>query len=198
MLARHGYGVLVYDSRGRGQSEGSPNALGWGWQKDVAAAIDYLDARPDVAAGRIAGLGLSTGADVLIQVAGHDRRLKAVVADGATGESFADYRNLQGVGLDTPYWWTLYAAARVLSGASPGVPLEQAVARVSPTPLLLIAAGKDAPFELDFNRIYARAAREPFELWELPDVGHTAALRELPAEYERRVVSFFNRALLRR
>jgi hypothetical protein len=31
LLARHGYGVLLYDARGRGKSEGQQNAFGWGW-----------------------------------------------------------------------------------------------------------------------------------------------------------------------
>ena len=69
------------------------------------------------------------------------------------------------------------------------------LARVSPTPLLLIATGGSLPAEVDFNRIYAEAAREPVEHWELPDVDHTAALRERPEEYERRVVGFLDRAL---
>ena len=30
MLARHGYGVLLFDRRGEGRSEGEPNAWGWG------------------------------------------------------------------------------------------------------------------------------------------------------------------------
>ena len=29
MLARHGYGVLMLDMRGQGESEGDPNAFGW-------------------------------------------------------------------------------------------------------------------------------------------------------------------------
>ena len=33
MLARHGYGVLLYDARGRGRSEGRQNAWGWGWNE---------------------------------------------------------------------------------------------------------------------------------------------------------------------
>ena len=49
--------------------------------------------------------------------------------------------------------------------------------------------------EIEFNRVYARAAREPVDLWELPDVGHTAAIRERAAEYERRVIGLFDRAL---
>jgi hypothetical protein len=44
--------------------------------------------------------------------------------------------------------------------------------------------------------LYAAAAREPVELWDLPDVSHTAAIRERPEEYERRVIGFFRNALL--
>jgi hypothetical protein len=196
LLGRHGYGVLVYDSRGRGESEGSPVAMGWGWEKDVEGALTFLRQRPDVDPERIGGLGLSTGADVLFEVASEHRTLKAVVADGATAESFADYRELSGLDEAAPYWWTMYTAARVLSGSSPGEPLKELVQRVSPTPLLLIATGRDLPAERDFNRIYADAAREPVELWDLPDVDHTAAVRQRPREYERRVVGFFDRALL--
>jgi fermentation-respiration switch protein FrsA (DUF1100 family) len=87
-------------------------------------------------------------------------------------------------------------AERILSGQSPGEPLKDLVAKVSPTPLLLIATGRSLPVELGFNRIYAEAAREPSELWELPDVNHTAAIRERPEEYERRVVGFFDKWLL--
>jgi predicted alpha/beta hydrolase len=45
LLARHGYGVLLYDARGRGESEGSPNAFGWGWDEDVAGALAFLRER---------------------------------------------------------------------------------------------------------------------------------------------------------
>jgi uncharacterized protein len=198
LLARHGYGVLLYDSRGRGESEGSPVSFGWGWQEDVAGALEFLRAQPDVDDRRIGGLGLSTGADVLIEVAAEDKSLEALVADGATNESFADYRNLSGLDASAPFFWTLYTAARVLSGESPGRPLQDLVAEVSPTPLLLVATGASIPQELVYGRLYAAAAKEPVELWELPDVHHTAAIRERRAEYERRVVGFFDRALAAR
>ena len=42
MLARHGYGVLLFDRRGEGRSEGEPNGLGWGGDEDIKAAIAYL------------------------------------------------------------------------------------------------------------------------------------------------------------
>src|SRR4029453_2345009 len=38
MVARHGYGVLLYDARGRGESDGSENNYGWDWSKDISGA----------------------------------------------------------------------------------------------------------------------------------------------------------------
>jgi hypothetical protein len=35
-------------------------------------------------------------------------------------------------------------------------------------------------------------------LWTFPGAGHTAGLRERPAEYERRVIGFLDRDLQRR
>ena len=48
MLARHGYGVLLYDARGRGESEGSENNYGWDWSKDISGALAFLRERDDV------------------------------------------------------------------------------------------------------------------------------------------------------
>jgi fermentation-respiration switch protein FrsA (DUF1100 family) len=195
LLARHGYGVLLYDARGRGESEGTPNGFGWGWEKDVAGALAFVGKRADVDPGRIGALGLSTGADVVIEVAAERKSVRAVVADGASGRSFADHLALDGANIRTPLLWSMYTAAEVFSGSSPGPPLEDLVARISPTPLLLISGGQ-GNFEREFNLSYAQAAREPVELWDLPDVDHTKAIEERPAQYERRVVAFFDRALL--
>ena len=198
LLARHGYGVLVYDSRGRGESEGSHNGFGWDWEKDVGGALDFLHERPDVDPERIGGIGLSTGAEVLLEVAPERRDLRAVVADGLTARSFDDYRNLDGLTEAAPFYWTMMAGARVFSGSSPGPALEELAAEVSPTPLLLVSTGVGIATEIDFNRLYAEAAREPVELWELPDVRHTAAVRERPDEYEERVIGFLDEALAQR
>lgn len=191
MLARHGYGVLVYDSRGRGESEGGPNAYGWDWPKDVQGAIAFLRDRPEVDDDRIGGLGLSTGADVLIEVGARSGALKAIVADGATGRSEDD---TLGDPLTTASFTAMFAAVRVLTGSKPGPPLEELVADVAPTPLLLVSAGL-FPVEREFNLKYARAAGAGAELWDLRDVHHTSAVRERAAEYERRVVGLFEDAL---
>jgi hypothetical protein len=103
LLVRHGYGVLLHDARGRGRSEGVQNAYGWGWPKDVAGAIGFLKTRDEVEPERIGALGLSTGADILIQVAGQGTDLKAVVADGTYAGSFEDGRRITGIGAITPF-----------------------------------------------------------------------------------------------
>ncbi|MDQ3867375.1 MAG: alpha/beta fold hydrolase [Actinomycetota bacterium] len=201
LFARHGYGVLLYDARGRGESEGTPNALGWEWEKDVDGALAYLAGRGDVDDGQIGALGLSTGADVLLEAAADQRQIKAVVAEGASIRSFEDYRN---AGLDAlaPFSLVLMTAVRVFSGSAPGEPLAELVREISPTPLLFIAGGRGATGpgggEYGLAQLYANAAREPVEFWGLPEGRHTAAIRERPEEYERRVVGFFDDALLDR
>lgn len=193
MLARHGYGVLLYDARGRGESDGTPNNYGWDWAKDVAGALAFLKRRDDVDPDRIGALGLSTGADVLIEVAATRQDLVAVVADGAAAGSFEDWRRLRGTELGLPPGWLMFTTMRVLSGDPPGPPLEDLIARVS-SPTLLISAGEDE--EYDFNVLYDKAARGPVEHWNLPHAHHTAAIREAARSYERRVTAFFDGVLL--
>jgi uncharacterized protein len=194
LLVRRGYGVLLHDARGRGNSEGAQNAYGWGWPKDVAGAIGFLKTRDEVDPERIGALGLSTGADVLIQVAGQGTDLTAVVADGTYAGSFEDTQRIMGLGAITPFTALEFATVSVTSGTTPGPVLEDTIKRIA-SPMLLVAAGPD---EKDAGEVYDRAAGDrPVDVWYLPDVGHTAAIREAAPEYEERVTAFFDSALAR-
>ena len=53
MLGLHGYGVLLFDRRGEGESEGDPNVFGWGGERDLLGAAAYLRSRPDLDGSRI-------------------------------------------------------------------------------------------------------------------------------------------------
>jgi uncharacterized protein len=194
MLARRGYGVLVYDARGSGESGGAYNDYGWGWPKDVAGAIAFVKARPDVDPHRVGALGLSTGADVIVQVAAKRRDLAAVVADGTAAGSFEDWHRLRGADVGIVPGWVMFTSMRVLSGSRPGPPLEDLVKQLE-SPTLLISAGTAE--ERDFSRLYERAARGRLEHWNLPDAQHTHAIRSHAVEYERRVGEFFDRSLTR-
>jgi uncharacterized protein len=192
MLARHGYGVLVYDARGRGESEGMENNYGWDWPKDVAGAMDFLRGRDDVDPKRIGALGLSTGADVLIEVAAKRGDVAALVTDGAAAGSFEDWHHLRGTDIGTAPGWLMFKTMHVLSGDAPGPPLEDLVTRIE-APTLLISAGTAE--ERDFNDLYERAATGRVDHWNLPGADHTRAIRQEPAAYEKRVVGLFDRAL---
>jgi uncharacterized protein len=201
MLARHGYGVLLFDRRGEGRSEGEPNSWGWSGQRDVYAAIDYLRTRPDVDPRRIGGIGLSVGGEMMIEAAAKDRRLAAVVSEGAGARAFSDAMDLPGgdpVGraLGAIASGAKTAAISVFANQTPPANLKDLAGRIAPRPVMLIA-DPDSGHGEELSRGYYRAAGEPKTLWEIPGAGHVNGIAAQPAQYERRVVGFFDRALRR-
>lgn len=197
MLARHGYGVLLFDRRGEGASEGEPNAWGWGGWRDVDAAIGWLRRRPDVDPDRIGGIGLSVGGEMMLETAARTRRLAAVVSEGAGSRTFSEDQDYDLRGVDAVLS-ALVSASRTAATAvfsdQPPPPNLRALARRIRQPLLLIAAPNSGHGE-ELNRGYARAAGGPATLWELPESRHVGGIQARPAEYERRVVRFFDAAL---
>jgi hypothetical protein len=196
MLARHGYGVLLLDRRGEGESEGDFNGLGWNGEKDLAAALAFLRRRLDVERGRIGGLGLSVGGELLLQTAARHRALAAVVSEGAGIRSLREQMHTPGRARWLSPWLVTTAATAVLSGDSPPPDLAGLVPRIAPHPVFLIYAAHGQGGE-ELNPTYYAAARPPKALWKVPDGGHTGGLMAHPREYERRVIGFFDRALLR-
>jgi predicted alpha/beta hydrolase len=63
VLARHGYGALLTDTRGHGRSGGHAMDFGWWGGRDIAAAVSFLSRQPSVRAGQIAVLGESMGGE---------------------------------------------------------------------------------------------------------------------------------------
>jgi len=195
MLARRGYGVLLFDRRGEGRSEGQPNGWGWGGDRDVKGALAFLERR---GIDRIGGLGLSVGGELMLEVAAESDTLDAVVSDGAGARTMgdeldADLRWHDRVGAAISYGLRDLALA-IETGERPPPRLDRLARRIA-QPALLIAA-PNSPNGERLNRRYARSASA--ELWEIPESGHIGGIRARPAEYQRRVAGFFDRALLAR
>ena len=198
MLIRHGYGVLLFDRRGEGQSQGDRNMYGWSGDKDLLGAVAFLQGQPDVHQGRIGGLGLSVGGEMLLQTAAERSGLKAVVSEGAGRRSLLEHLHIPTLGAVQKWltpWIAQTGALMVMSNASPPPYLGDLVARIAPRPILLIYSGHGLDDE-SLNRVYYADAHQPKTLWEVPRGGHTGALQAVPVEYEARVVSFFDHALL--
>ena len=192
MLVRHGYGVLLFGGRGTGNSEGTVNSYGWGREKDAAAALDYLATRPDVRPGRVGALGLSTGADMAIDIAARRADVQAVVADGTAAIGYEDVKRFTHNPAMRLNLWVQFKTIEVIQGRSgPKASLADQIAR-SRAPTLLVAAGSP---EKGWGELYDRAGGDRSEVWYLPHATHTAALRQYPREYERRVLGFFDERL---
>ena len=199
MLIRHGYGVLLFDRRGEGASDGDPNLFGWDGDRDVHAAVDYLRSRPDVDPDRIGAIGLSVGGEMLLEAAAESDALKAVVSEGASARSVRDDWANPG-GADKIGQVVLGAGITVgtalFSNGTPPETLERYAARIAPRAVYFVYA-QTVPGEQEPNESFYAAAGAPKGIWAVPSGGHMDAVEAHPAEYERRVVGFLDEALLR-
>jgi dipeptidyl aminopeptidase/acylaminoacyl peptidase len=199
VLARHGYGVLLFDARGMGRSGGRAMNRGWYGDRDVIGALDFLEGQPGVDSARLGALGESMGGEEAIGAMAADERLRAVVAEGATNRVASDLSWLSddyGVrgyvqeGLNH----VADALTNVLTPASPPRTLRAAVRVAAPRPVLLITAGRVADERLAARHI-AAASPSSVSTWDVRDASHTGGLRTATTEWERRVAGFFDDAL---
>jgi len=198
MLVRHGYGVLLFDRRGEGKSEGDSNLLGWGGDKDILAAVEFLKARPDVEPGRIGGLGLSVGGELMLQAAAETDELGAVVSEGAgtrqLSEQLEEFHGFERA-LNAPGFLFMTAGTALFSSTAPPPNLTDLAPRIT-QPLFVIWAPNGGNIEHMSKEYYELAGSSSKQIWAMPTAKHVGGIRDQPREYERRVVGFFDQALL--
>lgn len=194
MLNRAGFGVLAFDFRAHGRSDGDMVSLGYHERQDLLGAVDWLQAR---GVTRVGVLGFSMGGAVALSTAPLHPLIRVVVADGA----FAQVRTLLEGALRERYktgpltlWlaWAIRQAIgwRVAADLTRAEPV-RVIGRLAPRAVLLIHGALDAYVPMDSIRALYRAARPPKALWVVPEAGHREAAQRRPQEYERRVVDFF-------
>jgi fermentation-respiration switch protein FrsA (DUF1100 family) len=194
LLAKHDYGVLLFDIRAHGDSDGTVLPYGGDEAEDVIGAATYLQTREELDPNKIGAMGYSLGAQISILAAAGSDQIQAVVADGPCCTTRADFPP-PGRLKDwfyVPYDAVFFPMLRWRTKVSDPVSIQEGVSLISPRPLLLIGSGS----EKDMIEHHYDAAKEPKELWIIPDAGHIGGLSAHPGEYENRVVTFFNRALL--
>ena len=196
MLVSHGYGVLLFDRRGEGASEGDPNIFGWAGDRDLHAAAAYLQSRPDVDPDRIGGIGFSVGGEMLIHAAAHSDAFKAIVSEGASGQSIRDDIENAGLFEGILSGSGISAATAIFTSTAPPPSLKSEVAKIAPTASFFIYGEHgQGGTEKKPNRAFYAVAGEPKQIWEVPNGQHIAGITTEPAEYERRVIGFFDREL---
>jgi len=197
MLARNGYGVLMIDLRGYGESGGSINSMGWNGYRDIPAAVQFLEAQGDVDKGRVGGLGLSMGGEVLLQAAGEESGsgLAAVVSEGAGARTYKEVLEVPGTAkyIMTAPLFVREATIKLLTGVGVPPTNDDTITRFAPKPVMLISG--DIGEERQWNRIMSDRSPGSVELFEAAG-GHIDGLAVQPQEYESRVIAFFDRSLL--
>ncbi len=195
LLLRHHYRVLAPDSRGHGESGGGMLTHGLRETDDVRRWVAWVCAQSP--GEPVYGLGESMGAAILLQAAGQGVPFDAIVAESSFSSfpEIARDRLRQKVGpLGPPladsalfyakFRYSLDFRQASPAGAAPGITV----------PVLLIHGPQDTNSpQIHSLRIQA-ANPAHITLWAPPSTPHVMALSRHPAEFERRVVSWFQPA----
>ena len=198
ILARHGYGVLLYDQRASGESEGEYRSFGWADVADVPLAVAFLQGRADVDPVRIGILGFSIGGQIALQAAAQSAEIHVVVAEEPGFARLEDLPPLPSLG---EHWIAFnYRLAFVglewRTGVQPPAGVVAGLDRIPPRPVFFLATGETEEASYWMVRHYYDLAGKPRTWWHVPEAGHGHIPELRPEEYEARIVAFFDKALL--
>jgi fermentation-respiration switch protein FrsA (DUF1100 family) len=194
LFASHGYGVIAWDFRAHGESEGEFSSLGYYETLNAKAALDFALAQPGVE--HIGAWGGSMGAVSMIRAAAQYPEIEALVADSPFA-SLEDEMDLR-----VPFS-IMRSLIRFFAERRSGVTLDQVrpvdeIALISPRPVFLIQGMNDGMVPLDSAQRLYDAAGEPRQLWTEHDVPHLNMYAFYKARYTKRVIKFFDEYLLKK
>ena len=188
-LPELGYNVFLLDYRGYGASGGTPSLEGA--LRDIEDSLSLLAARPDVRGENLVVFGQSLGGSLAIDAVARSRqrdRVRALIVEGA----FASFRDiarerLAGFWLTWPLQYPLSWTVR--DDYSP----IRDIASIQPIPVLIVHGTRDSIVPVgDAERLFG-AAREPKELWIIPDAGHIQAFNQ--QESRERLAGYLDKIL---
>jgi pimeloyl-ACP methyl ester carboxylesterase len=192
-----GYNVLLYDSRGCGQSDGWKIGLGATETDDLIGATRYLAGLSDLKVKRFGALGVSLGAGTVLLAAAREPSLAAVVADSAWADEQPQLDRMDTIPIG-PLAVPVLPYEPALVNALIGVDLRATrplavVGSIAPRAVMFIHSADDtnATTPLSKERALYAAAGNPKVEWIAPSGGHAGALNAHPDEYQRRTLDFF-------
>lgn len=189
MLYQHGYGLLMYDQRASGESDGTVRSLGWLDIPDVQEAVNFVTTRQkDV---KIGISGCSSGGGISLGGAALSPQIGAVAVDAPSPLSWDENKpNFQRDPFHALTFTTYFHIVALKAGTYAPISTFEAIQAVSPRPILFISTGSGV--EKARIQAYYEAASGPKVHFNLPDSGHCAAPYTHPAEYGQALVEFFN------
>jgi fermentation-respiration switch protein FrsA (DUF1100 family) len=196
MMHRHGYGALITSIRAHDYSEGETITFGMYEAGDLEAWYQYLITRDDIDPDRIGILGNSFGGMLAIQYAAQNENIKAVVAHSAFSSLNDTVATSVEFFTDLPAFpfapMIVFWAERETGFITEDVDATKWISQISPRPVFLLQGGADVVISPESGQRLYDAAGEPKEYWYDPALGHVDFDTVYPAEFERRIVEFFD------
>ncbi|MBI1904539.1 MAG: alpha/beta fold hydrolase [Planctomycetia bacterium] len=200
-LSAEGYRAVLVDLRGHGRSTGDWMSFGVHESRDLSQVLDELDAR-GLLAHPVGAYGISYGASTVLQFAGRDPRVHAVVAVSP----FANLRSvlpqyartiLPGVGRtisDETLQEAIDEAGR-RGGFDPDDANAAAAVQSTRASILLLHGASDWLVPPEHSQRIHAAAPDHSELILVPDTGHVAMYFDLRGQIAQTAVEFFRHQL---
>jgi pimeloyl-ACP methyl ester carboxylesterase len=172
-------GVVSFDFRGHGRS-GGLSTLGEREISDLDIAVRYAR---ELGYRRVAAVGFSMGASIVVRYAGLVGGLDAAVSVSGPGHwYFRGTERMRRVHFAVEHRSGRLVTRHLLKtrinpvrwDPAP-VPPAEAVGLIAPTPLLIVHGDKDLYFPVAHAQELYDAAGDPRELWIIPGFGHAEA-----------------------
>lgn len=196
-LSNKGWDVLLFDLRGRGESDGKGYSL-LNIESDIGGAVDYLKSK-GYPAGRIGIVGFCAGAASACIFASEEP-VGILVLNGcfSSVESIVDTQAAQ---RHIPRFLVNYfksgvrLATQVMYGYHEVNPID-VVGKVD-CPILFVHEEYDDIIPREDNLLLLQSTRNPADvLWEVDGAKHSEAYRTHPAEYIQKVADFLDKEMV--
>ncbi len=197
-LLKHGYRVLMPDSRGQGHSEGSLTTFGIKESSDVQRWVSWLHKCDSPK--HIYGYGQSMGALILLKSLAVEKRFCALAVDSCPVSFVETGYDLIGRVVGLGSWFgrsfgrVAMKSAMLYSRLRYGVDLTDASAETglcrTAVPVLLIQGTGDRKVPLRHAGRLSLCTRTA-EVWYVPGAGHSTAIDVANSEYELRLATWF-------
>ncbi|HST06216.1 MAG TPA: alpha/beta hydrolase [Chloroflexia bacterium] len=176
-----GFAVLIPDLRGHGESGGEVDANIF---NDVAAALQYIQTRPEVNPASIALRGSSMGGWLAVHTGAHLKDISPVIAYCPVNEALM-LVTMEEMGIvqrghkspvipDNPPRVNVNSMIQLLYRLDVG----KSARRIHPRPLLLVHSEGDEVVPPHISETIYKTAEEPKTLWLLPGGDHRSAAHD--------------------
>lgn len=189
-----GYGALLFDLRNHGESEGNLTTLGLNEALDVKSAVAFIRAQPETAHAKIAVFAHSMGAGASILAVSETPEVNALIVESpytSLEDNISDgVRELTGLP-PFPFAPLVVFFAQHETGLNlQSVRPVNVIGQISPRAVLFIHGEKDKLIPVKNSYALYAAAKEPKQLYTLPNVGHSGFLQAEPKVFPKTVLTF--------